>query len=246
MLAPSTTAEEIIAHLKTLGSEDNRKGMARYGIAVERALGISHGIQRGIAKAIKRNHERAMLLWASNITEAQFIAALTADPARMTKQDARLWAASFDSWDIVDGVSDLFVKMDCWRELVAEFALDERVFVKRTAFAMLCWASVHRKKEPDATFEQHLPLIAANAGDARNFVWKAVSWALRSIGKRSLQLRAAALKLSDDLAASTDRTCARIGRDAGKELRDVKTIAAIERREANRNKPRKLTSRSIA
>lgn len=236
MLSPSSTADEIISHLKTLGSEANRQGMARYGINTERALGISHDIQRRIAKTIRKNHERAMQLWASNIAEALFIAALTADPARMSKRDAHVWAASFDSWDVVDGISDLFVEMDDWRELIAEFASDEREFVRRTAFAMLAWASVHRKKEPDTTFERFLPLIRTHADDSRNFVWKAVSWALRSIGKRSMQLRESALALSNELAASPDRSSARIGRDAGKELRELNTIAAIERREANRVK----------
>jgi 3-methyladenine DNA glycosylase AlkD len=236
MLTPASTAEEIIAHLKSLGSEVNRQGMKRYGIRIERALGISHGTQRSIAKAIERDHERAMLLWDSGITEAQFIASLTADPKRMTLDTARAWAASFDSWDIVDGVSDLFVNMPEWRQLIVEFASDEREFVRRTAFAMLAWGSVHRKKDPDTTFEDYLKLIRKHSADSRNYVWKAVSWALRSIGKRSMHLRNIAATLSEELAGSTDRTSARIGRDAAKELNDAKTIAAIERREANRSK----------
>ena len=96
--------------------------MKRYGIRIDRALGISHGVQRDIAKKIKRNHERAFELWESGIMEAQFIASVTADPKRFTKADARRWAAEFDSWDIVDGVSDLFVDTDHWRELIEEFA----------------------------------------------------------------------------------------------------------------------------
>ena len=136
-LSPSSTAAEVIAHLRDLGSEENRQGMKRYGIRIDRALGISHGAQRDIARKIKRNHERAFELWASGITEAQFIASATADPKRFTKADARRWAAEFDSWDIVDGVSDLFVDTDHWRELIEEFAADEREFVRRTAFAMI-------------------------------------------------------------------------------------------------------------
>ena len=151
-LSPASTAAEIIAHLRSIGSEENRQGMQRYGIKIDRALGISHGVQRDIAKKIKRNHERAFELWASGIMEAQFIASVTADPKRFTAKDARAWAAEFDSWDIVDGVSDLFVDTDHWRELIEEFAEDEREFVRRTAFAMIAWSVVHRKKEPDETF----------------------------------------------------------------------------------------------
>ena len=180
-LGPASTAAEIVAHLHAIGSEENRQGMKRYGIRIDRALGISHGVQRDIAKKIRRNHERAFELWATGITEAQFIASVTADPKRFTADDARRWAAEFDSWDIVDGVSDLFVDTDHWLDLIVEFAADEREFVRRTAFAMMAWSVVHRKNEPDETFLGFLPTIERHATDERNFVKKAVSWALRSI-----------------------------------------------------------------
>ena len=229
-LSPASTAAEVIAHLRSLGSEANREGMKRYGITVDRALGISHGVQRDIAKQIKKNHERAHELWNSRIMEAQFIASVTADPKRFSAEDARRWAAEFDSWDIVDGVSDLFVDTDHWRELIEEFAEDEREFVRRTAFAMLCWATVHRKKEPDATFIGYLPLIDARSTDGRNFVKKAVNWALRTIGKRSATAYGPALKLAERLAASDDRTARWIGKDAVRELTNPKTLERIAKK----------------
>ncbi|HEU4986702.1 MAG TPA: DNA alkylation repair protein [Rhizobiaceae bacterium] len=225
-LTPASTAEEIVAHLRTLGSEENRQGMQRYGIRIDRALGISHGVQRDIAKKIKRSHERAFELWATGITEAQFIAALTADPKRFTVEDARRWAAEFDSWDIVDGVSDLFVDTDHWRSLIEEFAEDEREFVRRTAFAMMAWSVVHRKKEPEETFLTFLPIIERHSTDDRNFVRKAVSWALRSIGKRSPSLHSAALRVAERLAASDDKTARWIGKDA---IRDLNSEATLRR-----------------
>ncbi|WP_394892184.1 DNA alkylation repair protein [Mesorhizobium sp. AaZ16] len=229
-LTPASTAAEIIAHLRTLGSEENRRGMLRYGIRIDRALGIPHGVQRDIAKKIKRNHERAFELWATGIMEAQFIASVTADPKRFTADNARAWAAEFDSWDIVDGVSDLFVDTDHWRELIDEFAADEREFVRRTAFAMLCWATVHRKKEPDLTFAGYLQLIEKHSDDSRNFVKKAVNWALRTIGKRSMALHAPALALAEKLAASTNRTARWIGRDAARELSNPKTLERLAKK----------------
>lgn len=228
-LSPASTAAEIVAHLGTLGSEENRAGMKRYGIRVDRALGIPHGVQRAIAKRIGRDHARAFELWASGIVEARFIAGLTADPQRFMPADARAWAAEFDSWDVVDGVSDLFVDTGSWKELIAEFAADEREFVRRTAFAMIAWSVVHRKKEPEATFIGFLPLVERHAGDGRNFVRKAVSWALRSVGKRSATLNAAALELAESLAASEDRTRRWIGRDAVKDLTSERTAARLAR-----------------
>ena len=231
-LSPASTAADVISCLKSIGSEQNRQGMLRYGIRIERALGISHGVQRDIAKRIKRNHERAFDLWDSGIMEARFIASVTADPKRFTADNARAWAASFDSWDIVDGVSDLFVDTDCWRQLIEEFAEDEREFVRRTAFAMLCWATVHRKKEPDETFAGYLPLIEKRSTDGRNFVRKAVNWALRTIGKRSISLHSQALALSEKLAASSDKTARWIGKDAVRELTAPKILERLRAKQA--------------
>lgn len=162
--------------------------------------------------------------------EAQFIASVTADPKRFSAENARDWAASFDSWDIVDGVSDLFVDTDHWLELIDEFAADEREFVRRTAFAMIAWSVVHRKKEPEETFLTFLPLIEAHANDDRNFVKKGVSWALRSLGKRSRALNAAALALAERLAASPDKAARWVGKDAVKDLTGPKTLERIAKK----------------
>ena len=229
-LSQGSTAAEVLAYLRTLSSEENRKGMQRFGIKVERALGIPHGPQRDIARKIRRNHERAFELWESGIVEAQFIASATADPARFSADNARAWAATFDSWDIVDGVTNLFVDTEHWQALIAEFAEDEREFVRRAAFAMIAWASVHRKQEPDATFESLLPLIEKHAKDSRNFVKKAVNWALRQIGKRSMALHSPALALAEKLAASNDKSERWIGKDAMRELNNPKILERLAKR----------------
>lgn len=233
-LSPESSASDIIAYLRSIASEAGREGMKRYGIRIDRALGISHGVQRDIGRTVRRNHERAMELWDSGITEARFIASITADPARFSAEDARRWAAEFDSWDIVDGVSDLFVDTDGWKDLIFEFAGDEREFVRRTAFAMMAWSVVHRKKQPDETFLAFLPVIERHAADPRNFVKKAVNWALRSLGKRSMRLHGEALALARKLAASDDRTARWNGKDAVRELISEKTLAGVAKREASR------------
>ncbi len=228
--SPDWTAGDAIAHLRALASEENRAGMARFGINTATALGVGNTTLRQIARRMKRNHVRALDLWASGIREARLLAAFTDEPARVTREQCRTWAADFDSWEIVDGVSDLFADTPFWRELIDDFAADEREFIRRTAFAMLAWAAVHLKNEPDATFAAYLPLIERHADDPRNFVRKAVNWALRQIGKRSMALHAPALALAEKLAASTDRTERWIGRDAAKELSDPKTLERLGKR----------------
>lgn len=228
MIGPSSGVAEIIAHLETLHSEENISGMARFGIATETAIGISNPDLQKIARTIKRDHGRALDLWRTGIREARMLAIYTADPAALTPAEARGWSEDFSSWEIVDTAADLFTEAPYWQDLVADFAADDREFVRRTAFAMVAGATVHNKREPDETFIAYLPLIEAHSTDPRNFVKKAVNWALRNIGKRSRTCHAPALALSEKLAVSTDRTTRWIGRDAVKELSSEKVLARLQ------------------
>ncbi|MBY5462503.1 DNA alkylation repair protein [Rhizobium leguminosarum] len=226
MIGPSSDAAELIAHLQTLRSEENVAGMARFGIVTDRALGISNPDIKAVAGLAKKDHARAMQLWRSDIREARLLALYTAEPKRLTMEEARSWANDFNSWEIVDCAADLFVeaRLD---ELISDLAADEREFIRRTAFAMIAGAAVHLKKEPDATILAWLPLIEAHAGDPRNFVRKAVNWALRSIGKRNLTCHAPALTLAKALAESPDKTARWIGKDAVRELAGEKLLARL-------------------
>lgn len=225
--SPTWNADQIVAYLRSQRDETNIEGMGRFGIDTETALGISNTTLRAIGRKVKRNHDRALELWASGIREARLLAAFTAEPKKVTADIARAWAADFNSWEIVDGVSDLFADANLQEPLIAEFAADEREFVRRTAFAMMAWSAVHMKKGPDAILLDWLPLIERHASDPRNFVKKAVNWALRQIGKRNTACHGPALALSERLAASDDKTRRWIGKDAVKELTSEKVAAKI-------------------
>jgi 3-methyladenine DNA glycosylase AlkD len=233
MIIPSSRAAELIAHLQTLRSEENISAMARFGIVTKTALGISNPDLQKVARTAQRNHARALELWESDIREARLLALYTAEPKRLTSDTAIAWADDFDSWEIVDCAADLYVEARM-ETLIPEFAADEREFVRRTAFAMIAGAAVHLKKEPDKTLLAWLPLIAAHAGDPRNFVRKAVNWALRNIGKRNFDCHAVALELANKLAASDDATARWIGRDAVRELTSNKVLARLEHKSAVR------------
>jgi 3-methyladenine DNA glycosylase AlkD len=228
MIAPSSSADELIAHLKTLRSEENIAGMARFGIDTRTALGISNPDMQRIARTVKRDHARALILWRSGIREARILALYTAEPAQLAPDEARRWADDFNSWEIVDTAADLFVEARLEKIFIPEFADDEREFVRRTAFAMIASAAVHLKKEPDEMLLAWLPLIEAHATDPRNFVRKAVNWALRNIGKRNRFCHGPALALAERLAASTDRTARWIGKDAVRELSNEKLLARLK------------------
>jgi len=232
--SPDWSAADAIAHLKSLASQRNVEGMARYGIETSNALGVSNAMVRPLARKLKRNHERALELWKSGIREARVLALFSDEPKKVTADQARAMANEFNSWEIVDHSADLFCEAGLADEMIPEFAADEREFVRRTAFAMMAWGSVHLKKRPDEEIAAWLPLIEQHATDSRNFVRKAVNWALRQIGKRSLACHGPALALARKLAASDDRTARWIGKDAVKELTAEKTLKRLASKERKR------------
>ncbi|WP_420409750.1 DNA alkylation repair protein [Hoeflea sp.] len=221
---------DILAWLEENGSAENRAGMARFGINTGKAFGVGNTALRPFARSLGRNHERARELWETGWREARVLALFTDVPRMLDVNQARTMVADFDSWEIVDHAADLFVDAGHLDELVPELAEDEREFARRTAFAMIAWAAVHLKTRDDADFLRYLTLIEAHARDPRNFVRKAVNWALRQIGKRSMKLHGPALALAETLAASDDKTARWIGRDAVRELSDPGRIAKIGKR----------------
>ncbi|THK38597.1 DNA alkylation repair protein [Ensifer sp. MPMI2T] len=229
-LSPASTAGEIIEHMRALGSKENVAGMARLGIVTQTALGLSNVELRRIARQVKVDHVRAMELWQSEIREARLLAAFTASPSTLTLDEAREWAGECNSWELADTVADLFVAARFERTLIPEFAADEREFVRRIGFAMIATAAVHLKMEPDSVLLAWLPLIEAHAGDERNFVKKAVNWALRQIGKRSAACHGSAVMLAQKLTDSDSRSARWIGKDALRELQSdrVRTRLALQ------------------
>lgn len=228
MIGPSSTAAEIIAHLRSMRSEENIAGLARYGIVTEDALGIGNPALRQIAKVIGPDQARGKDLWASGIREARLLAIWTFVPKLLSPEEIWRLADDFNSWEIVDAAADLLTGTPGWRKLVEDFAADDREFIRRSAFAMIAGATVHNRNEPDATFLEWLPLIERHATDPRNFVKKAVNWALRNTGKRSRACHTGAVLLAEKLAGMSDVTARWIGKDALRELRDPKRIAKLK------------------
>ena len=163
--------------------------------------------------------------------EARILAALVDDPKLVTRKQMDAWAAEFNSWDLCDqACMKLFAKTPHAAEMIAKWARDEREFVRRAAFATIAGYAVSAKDAADEEFLPFLALIETHATDSRNFVKKAVNWALRQIGKRSMALHRPALALAKKLAASDDKTARWIGKDAVKELTDPKTLERLAKK----------------
>lgn len=231
--APDTDAvvADILARLAAAGSEENRAGMARFGIAVDRAYGVSIPQLRTMARAHRRDHALAAALWATGRHEARILAGYVDGPAAVTPAQMDAWASDFDSWDLCDQVcSNLFASRPDALDAVRRWAADERTFVRRAAFALVAALAVKAKHLPDAAFLEALDLVARHARDDRNFVKKAVNWALRQIGKRSPGLHGPALDLARRLADDPSPAARWIGRDAVRELSDPATVDRVARR----------------
>ena len=214
----------VIAELRTVADPTRLPGMARVGINVDRALGISIPDLRALGRRYGPDDELALDLWRSGIHDARILASMVDDPAEVTREQMEEWVGGFDSWDLCDQViSNLFDLRPFAISVVRAWTKRPEEFVKRAGFAMIAAHTVHDRTAPDRTFSAWFPAIRRGATDDRNYVKKAVSWALRQIGKRNLELNAAAVAEAETLAMSDIPSARWVGRDALRELQGDET-----------------------
>jgi 3-methyladenine DNA glycosylase AlkD len=177
--------------------------MARFGIVSDTALGIPIPHIRNLAKELKKEkkcHELALELWKQDIHEAKILATMIDDPKLVTEQQMNDWANGFYSWDVCDQCcSNLFDRTPFCDKKIREWTKSEKEFVRRAGFVLMATSAVHDKKANDERFLSYLSIIEKYSTDDRNFVRKAVNWALRQIGKRNSRLHKAALILATKL-----------------------------------------------
>ena len=229
------TAAEVAYALEWLerrGSKKNRDGMARYGIVAKKVFGVSMTTMKSLAKELGRDHALSQALWKTGWHDARMLASLVGEPGRVTPAQMERWAKDFDNWAVCDTAT--FALWDrsphAWPK-VREWSKRQEEFVKRAAFAMLASLTVHDKAAPDERYLEGLELIEREAHDERNFVKKAVNWALRSVGKRSMSLNKEAVAVARRLAEREDSASRWVGKDALREL----TSPAVERRLKKQN-----------
>jgi len=215
--------EEILKRLESLSNPEAGAGMARYGINPKNTCGVSMPALRQMAKEIGRDHGLAQELWSSGVHEARILACLIDEPAKVTEKQMERWAKDFDSWDVCDQCcSNLFDKTPLAFQKAAQWSERSEEFVKRAGFALMAALAVHDKRARDEDFVKFLPLIKSGSVDDRNFVKKAVNWALRQIGKRNLALNRMAIKTAKEIQNRDSRAARWIASDALRELTNEK------------------------
>ena len=230
------TSDQMIANLKQHANAQAVEGMARFGIRPVQAWGISMPTLRKMAKEIGRDQALAVALWNSGFREARILASMIAEPQLVAAELMEEWVNDVDAWDVCDQVcGNLFDKTPYAYQKAKEWCQREKEFVRRAGFVMMAALAVHDKRARDEAFVQFFPLIKHYAGDERNFVKKAVNWALRQIGKRNSRLRACALECAyaiQDMDSKTARWVARVAlRELeAKEIKDEPAAYSRERK----------------
>lgn len=221
------TVQEVVAELESGRDEKALAGMARYGIRVDRAYGWSVPDLRALAKRIvgelgrrdPARHAIALKLWKTGIHEARLLAGLVDLPELVTEGQVETWALDLDSWDVCDQLCNNLLVYTSWAWPKAlEWSGREEEFVKRAGFVLMATLAVHDKAASDERFQPLFAAIEREAADERNFVKKAVNWALRNIGKRNPALNAQAVDTARRLVASDSRAARWVGSDALREL----------------------------
>jgi len=212
-------SDYLITYLKSISNPDGAEGMARFGVGGEKTLGIRIPMLREIAKGHRNNHELAMALWTSGFHEARILASMVADPKLVTEELMEAWVVDFDSWDVCDQVCmNLFDRHPLAYEKSVEWSGRDEEFVKRAGFAMMASLALHDKKAKDTDFEPFFDRILTEAGDDRNFVKKAISWALRQIGKKRPGLVNRCIQVAKELAERKSTAARWVGHDALREF----------------------------
>ncbi len=211
--------DQVLNELQKAANPLAKRGMTRFGIEISTALGVKVPDLRRIARTSGKDHDLAQELWRTGIHEARILASMIDDPKAVTPDQMDSWVKDFNSWDLCDQVcGNLFVRSEWRYEKALEYSFRELEFEKRAGFALMAWLAVHDKKATDQQFEPFFARIEAEADDSRNFVKKAVNWALRQIGKRNGDLHSRALATSRSLLGSDSKSAKWIAGGALKEL----------------------------
>jgi len=219
----------LLARMRARADPARLAGMARFGIDTDHAIGLTMPEIRAFAKQIKQDHALALALWDSGLHEARILAPMIVDRAKVDGALMDAWVVDFASWDVCDQCCiNLFRRLEPAWEKVGVWAARDEEFVRRAAFALIATLAVHEKQEPDRRFIDLLPLIEAHSDDGRNFVKKAVNWALRQIGKRNHALNAAAIAAGERILVRDTKAARWIATNALRELRDEKIIARLK------------------
>jgi 3-methyladenine DNA glycosylase AlkD len=216
----SASVTAVVAAMRSVADPSRTEGMARVGITIDRAIGVSIPQLRRIAREHRGDHALALDLWDTGIHEARILASMVDDPKLVSRRQMDAWVRDVDSWDLGDQLCNNLFRDARSADAAARAWSSRRLpYVRRAAFALVAAQAVHEHDRADAYFTAWLPRIRVAATDERTVVKKAVNWSLRQIGKRNAELHAAAVEEATGLLRLESTSARWIARDALRELR---------------------------
>ena len=221
---------EILEKLKSLSNPTAIEGMAKFGITPKKTYGVSIPVLRKMAKEIGKDHKLALQLWDIDIRETRILASMIDEPDLVTEEQMEKWVRDFDCWEVCDQVcQNLFTYTKFAYKKAVEWSKRDEEFIKRAGFALMAWLAFKDKGADDVKFEKFLSVIKKESTDDRNYVKKAVNWALRQIGKRNLNLNKKVIEVTKEIQKINSKTAKWIARDAIRELTSEKTQERLKR-----------------
>lgn len=225
-----SSLEEVLNQLKEQADPAQLDGMRRYGMATNNRLGVKVPEMRKIAKTIDQDHDLALALWETGVAEARIVAGMIADPLKLTEKQMDAWVKDIESWDVCDQLCmNLLEKSPYAHKKILEWSRRDEEFVRRAAYALIACLAWHDRQEGDDFFVSMLATIKKGSTDQRNFVKKAVSWALRNIGKRNIFLNHQAIRTAEEIAKIDSRSARWIATDALRELQSESIQARLSK-----------------
>ncbi len=97
------TLDQVMSELAAKGTESTKRTLTRHG-AKEPFFGVKIADMKVIQKKIKGDQDLALKLYATGNGDAQYLAGLIADGAKMTKAQLQSWAKSAN-WKMISGTT---------------------------------------------------------------------------------------------------------------------------------------------
>ena len=230
-------SNEIINELKKMSDEKYKKNIIKLGIPEDRCIGVPMADLRKFSKNIKKDNDLARELWISGYHEAMLLSVLIMDKKSVTLEYIEEIMNDVISWDLCDHLcKNIIIKIKGYEDLIYKWSSSEKLYYKRAAFTLIASYVIHNKKADDKSLNKMLQIIEENSDDDREHVKKAVLWALKEIGKKDMEWKDKAAKVSNKLISSGIKSKVWIGNNALKELNTLVKVEGRTRLISNKSK----------
>lgn len=222
------TKNEIIEYLNKISSDKFKNNVIKMGIPKENSIGVSTGDIRKLAKKLRVSQTLSNELWETGYHEAKLLSVLIADINMINFTYIDKIMKDVASWDLCDHIcKNLIVNIPNYEQLIFEWCNDSRVYYKRASYCLIATTVIHNKNLAAEEIDKYLDLIKTYSDDDRPHVRKAVSWALREIGKKDFQCQDKAIILAHEFCESSSKNIVWIGKNA---LKELETLVSVEQR----------------